>query len=74
MKAYLEKNKERFLEELMQLLRIPSISADSNYKQDMQKCAGAVKESLLRAGADRVEIFETKGHPIVYGEKMIDPQ
>jgi acetylornithine deacetylase/succinyl-diaminopimelate desuccinylase-like protein len=74
MKAYLEKNKERFLNELMQLLRIPSISADSNYKNDMLKCAQAVKESLLKAGADRVEIFETKGHPIVYGEKMVDPQ
>jgi acetylornithine deacetylase/succinyl-diaminopimelate desuccinylase-like protein len=74
MKAYLEKNKERFLDELMQLLRIPSISADSNYKKDMVNCAEAVKESLLNAGADRVEIFETKGHPIVYGEKMVDPK
>ncbi|MEY3921774.1 MAG: hypothetical protein RL634_1535 [Bacteroidota bacterium] len=74
MKAYLEKNKERFLNELMQLLRIPSISADSNYKKDMVNCAEAVKESLLNAGADRVEIFETKGHPIVYGEKMVDPK
>jgi acetylornithine deacetylase/succinyl-diaminopimelate desuccinylase-like protein len=74
MKAYLEKNKERFLDELMQLLRIPSISADSNYKKDMVNCAEAVKLSLLNAGADRVEIFETKGHPIVYGEKMVDPK
>lgn len=74
MKEYLEKNKERFLDELMALLRIPSISADSNYKKDMLQCAEAVKESLLKAGADRVEIFPTKGHPIVYGEKMVDPQ
>lgn len=74
MKDYLEKNKERFLDELMALLRIPSISADSNYKKDMLQCAEAVKESLLKAGADRVEIFPTKGHPIVYGEKMVDPQ
>jgi len=74
MKAYLEKNKERFLNELMQLLRIPSISADSNYKKDMVNCAEAVKVSLLNAGADRVEIFETKGHPIVYGEKMVNPK
>ena len=56
MKAYLEKNKERFLDELLQLLRIPSISADSNYKKDMVHCAEAVKESLLNSGADRVEI------------------
>ena len=74
MKAYLEQNKERFLDELMELLRIPSVSADSNYKKDMLHCAEAVKESLLKAGADRVEIFQTNGHPIVYGEKMIDPQ
>ena len=74
MKDYLEKYKERFLDELMALLRIPSISADSNYKKDMLQCAEAVKESLLKAGADRVEIFPTKGHPIVYGEKMVDPQ
>ena len=55
------------------LLRIPSISADSNYKKDMLQCAEAVKESLLKAGADRVVVYPTKGHPIVYGEKIVDP-
>lgn len=74
MKSYLEKNRERFLDELMQLLRIPSISADSTYKKEMWACAEAVKDGLLTAGADRVEIFQTKGHPIVFGEKMVDPQ
>ena len=72
MKEYLEKNKERFLEELLNLLRIPSISADSSHKEDMNKCAEAVKKSLLSAGADRSEIFQTDGHPIVYGEKIVD--
>lgn len=73
MKAYFEKNKERFLDELLELLRIPSVSADSKYKNDMLHCAEAVKDSLLKAGADRAEVFQTKGHPIVYGEKMVDP-
>ena len=73
MKAYLDQNKERFLNELLDLLRIPSISADSNYKKDMLQCAEAVKESLLKAGADRVVVYPTKGHPIVYGEKIVDP-
>ena len=73
MKAYLDQNKERFLNELLDLLRIPSISADSSYKKDMLLCAEAVKESLLKAGADRVVVYPTKGHPIVYGEKIVDP-
>jgi acetylornithine deacetylase/succinyl-diaminopimelate desuccinylase-like protein len=72
-KDYQENNKDRFLEELLELLRIPSVSAKSEHKQDMIKCAEAVKERLLKAGADKVEIYETKGHPIVYGEKIIDP-
>ncbi|MEN9950548.1 MAG: hypothetical protein RLY85_1300 [Bacteroidota bacterium] len=73
MKTYLENNKERFLEELLALLRIPSISADSAHKNDMISCAEAVKQSLLDAGADRAEIIPTAGHPIVYGEKITDP-
>ena len=73
-KEYQEKNKDRFLNELLELLRIPSISARSEYKSDMQKCAEAVKQRLLEAGADKAEIFQTKGHPIVYGEKIIDPK
>jgi acetylornithine deacetylase/succinyl-diaminopimelate desuccinylase-like protein len=71
-KEYQEKNKDRFLEELLELLRIPSVSARSEHKDDMIKCAEAVKDRLQKAGADRVEIFETAGHPIVYGEKIID--
>jgi acetylornithine deacetylase/succinyl-diaminopimelate desuccinylase-like protein len=73
MKAYIEANHDRFLEELLQLLRIPSISAKSEHKQDMSTCAEAVKQSLLEAGADKAMIIETAGHPIVYGEKMTDP-
>jgi acetylornithine deacetylase/succinyl-diaminopimelate desuccinylase-like protein len=70
---YLAQNKDRFLDELLELLRIPSISADSKYKGDVAKCAEAVKESLLKAGCDKAEICTTPGHPIVYGEKIIDP-
>ena len=68
---YIASNKERFLNELLDLLRIPSISADSNYTGDVLKAAGFIKEKLLEAGADRAEICETPGHPIVYGEKII---
>jgi acetylornithine deacetylase/succinyl-diaminopimelate desuccinylase-like protein len=70
---YLTKNKQRFLDELLELLRIPSVSADSKYKADVARCADAVKQSLLNAGCDKAEICPTEGHPIVYGEKMIDP-
>jgi acetylornithine deacetylase/succinyl-diaminopimelate desuccinylase-like protein len=72
-KDYQEKNKERFLNELLELLRIPSVSARSEHKNDMVKCAEAVKQRLLEAGADLAEIIPTDGHPIVYGEKIIDP-
>ncbi|GEO11040.1 dipeptidase [Segetibacter aerophilus] len=72
-KEYQSKNKDRFLNELLELLRIPSISARSEHKADMKKCAEAVKERLLQAGADKAEIFETSGYPVVYGEKMVDP-
>jgi acetylornithine deacetylase/succinyl-diaminopimelate desuccinylase-like protein len=72
-KDYQAKNKDRFLNELLKLLRIPSISAKSEHKADMQKCAEAVKARLLEAGADKVEIYPTDGHPLVYGEKIIDP-
>jgi acetylornithine deacetylase/succinyl-diaminopimelate desuccinylase-like protein len=70
---YLEQNKQRFLDELLDLLRIPSISADSKYKGDVARCADAVKENLLKAGCDKAEICPTEGHPIVYGEKMVNP-
>jgi acetylornithine deacetylase/succinyl-diaminopimelate desuccinylase-like protein len=72
-KEYLETNKQRFLDELLDLLRIPSVSARSENKADMKQCAEAVKLQLLAAGADKVEIIETEGHPVVYGEKNIDP-
>lgn len=72
-KEYQEKNKDRFLNELLDLLRIPSISARSEHKQDMVRCAEMVKQRLLEAGADKAEIYSTEGHPLVYGEKIIDP-
>ncbi len=70
--TYIEKNKERFINELFELLRIPSVSADPKYKNDVIKTADAVKEKLIAAGADKVEICPTAGYPIVYGEKIID--
>lgn len=69
---FLSQNKDRFLEELLALLRIPSISADSAYKADVARCAEAVKESLIDAGVDTAEVCATAGHPIVYAEKIID--
>lgn len=72
-KEYQSQNKDRFLNELLELLRIPSVSARSEHKTDMVECANAVKEKLLQAGAAKAEIFETNGYPVVYGEKIIDP-
>lgn len=69
---YQQENKERFLDELIYLLRIPSISAKSEHKQDIEKCANMVQLRLREAGADKVEIYPTDGHPVVYGEKIID--
>jgi acetylornithine deacetylase/succinyl-diaminopimelate desuccinylase-like protein len=69
---YIQTNQDRFLSELFDLLRIPSVSADSKYKPDVRKAAEYVIQRLKDAGADKVELCETKGHPIVYGEKMID--
>ncbi|MCR9182190.1 MAG: dipeptidase [Flavobacteriaceae bacterium] len=71
-KNYIEENKERFLTELIDLLKIPSISADSAFKKDVITTAEVVKTSLEKAGCDLVEICETPGYPIVYGEKIID--
>jgi len=73
MKQFLDDNKERFLNELLELLRIPSISASSDYKADMIRCAEAVKKSLVEAGADKAIIYETEGHPIVFAEKISNP-
>lgn len=69
---YIEQHQDRFLEELKELLRIPSVSADPAYKNDVQRCAEMVKTRLLEAGVDKAEVHATKGHPIVYGEKIID--
>jgi acetylornithine deacetylase/succinyl-diaminopimelate desuccinylase-like protein len=72
-KEYIRNNKEKFLAELFDWLKIPSISADSRHKADVRKAAEFLKAKLAEAGVDKVEICETKGHPIVYAEKMIDP-
>lgn len=72
-KAYQDQHKDRFLNELLELLRIPSVSARTENKADMLACAQLVQQRLQEAGADTVKIYETAGHPIVYGEKIIDP-
>ncbi|TVZ26769.1 acetylornithine deacetylase/succinyl-diaminopimelate desuccinylase-like protein [Gillisia sp. Hel_I_86] len=69
---YVEENKDRFISELMELLKIPSVSADPTYKKDVLNTAEAVKDALKEAGCDSVEICETPGYPIVFGEKIID--
>jgi len=70
---YISQNKQRFLDELLDLLRIPSVSADSAYDADTAKTAEEVKKRLEEAGAENVEVCATAGHPIVYGDKIIDP-
>ena len=70
--TYIQEHKDRFLSELLDLLRIPSVSADSKYKADVHKAAEFIREKLELAGADNAEICETAGFPIVYGEKIID--
>lgn len=72
LKSYLETNKKRFLDELLDLLRIPSVSADPKYKKDVRRMAEATAGHLKTAGADKVEIHETAGHPIVYAEKTVN--
>ena len=72
-KQYIEQNKDRFISELFDWLRIPSISADSRHKADVRQAAEFLREKLVSAGVDKVEICETKGHPIVYAERIIDP-
>ncbi|MCW5518612.1 dipeptidase [Aureitalea sp. L0-47] len=72
-RSYVNEHKDRFINELLELLKIPSISADSAYEKDVHAMATAVKASLEKAGCDKVEICETPGYPIVYGEKMVDP-
>jgi acetylornithine deacetylase/succinyl-diaminopimelate desuccinylase-like protein len=72
-KQYIEEHKDRFLEELFGLIRIPSISSEADKKEEMIRAAEYWRKSLREAGADRAEIFETSGNPVVYGEKSIDP-
>lgn len=70
---FIKSQQENYINELIALLRIPSVSADSRYKEDVAKAAVFIKEKLIAAGAEKVEICPTAGHPIVYGEKIIDP-
>jgi len=72
-KEYIEEHKDQFLQELFGLIRIPSISSEADKKEEMIRAAEYWKKSLREAGADRTEIFETTGNPVVYGEKIIDP-
>jgi len=71
---YIEANKDRFINELFDLLRIPSVSADPKYKEDVFRTADSIKASLTAAGADKAEICLTAGYPIVYAEKIINPE
>ncbi len=73
LKSYIQANSQRYLDELFGLIRIPSISSQSEHKDDMVKTAQYIVDTLLKAGADKAEIMQTKGHPVVYGEKIIDP-
>ncbi|MDH4460456.1 MAG: dipeptidase [Flectobacillus sp.] len=73
MNQYINENKDRFLSELLDLLRIPSVSADSKFAGDVRKAAEFICQKLNEAGADSAEICETAGHPIVFGQKIIDP-
>ena len=72
-KEYIENNKERFFDELFSLMRIPSVSAKPEHKEDMQKCAERYAELLLEAGADEAGVFPTEGNPVVFGSKTLDP-
>jgi len=74
LQSYLDSNKDRFVQELFELLKIPSVSADSAHSKDVFKAANFVADSLKAAGCDAVEICQTKGFPIIYGEKLIDPK
>ncbi|MEM9647154.1 MAG: dipeptidase [Bacteroidota bacterium] len=70
---YIETHKDRFINELVELLKIPSISADTAFSQDVLETAKMVEKSLADAGCDKTQICDTKGYPVVYGEKIIDP-
>lgn len=72
LKEYIQSNSPRFLDELFGLIRIPSISSESSHKEDMVKTAQYLVDQLLKSGADSAKVFETTGHPVVFGEKIID--
>lgn len=72
MKAYIKKNEDRFLKELFDVLSIPSVSSQKEHKGDMVKCANKLTEMLLASGADKAQVYETDGHPVVYAEKIKD--
>ncbi|GAB2605042.1 dipeptidase [Spirosoma areae] len=72
MTSYLDTHKQRFLDELLDLLRIPSVSADSKFKDDVRRAAEFVKDKLIAAGLDKAQLYETPGHPVVYAEKIVD--
>ena len=72
-KDYIEKNKDRFLSELFELLRIPSVSAQSEHKPDMVRTAEWLRDALLKSGADKAEVMPTEGNPVVYAEKVVEP-
>ena len=72
--SYIQEHKNRFIDELFELLKIPSVSADPSFTQDVLDTASAVKIALEKAGCDHVEVCETPGYPIVYGEKIINPE
>ncbi len=72
LKKYIEENQDRFLDELFELIRIPSVSSKEDHKEHMYAAAEWVKEKLLKDGADHAEVMETEGHPVVYGEKILD--
>jgi len=74
MKDYIQKHRDRFFDELFSLLRIPSISAKQENKPDMQRCAERLVELLLEAGADKAGVYPSKGNPVVFGEKIINPE
>lgn len=69
---FIDQNKDRFLQELIELLKIPSVSADSKFSDNVREAANYIHNKLISAGAENCQIFETKGHPIVYGEKIIN--
>jgi acetylornithine deacetylase/succinyl-diaminopimelate desuccinylase-like protein len=74
MQNYIEENKDRFLNELFEVIRIPSVSSKESHKEDMYEAAEWIKNRLISDGAAMAEVLDTEGHPVVYGEKIIDPK